>query len=133
MSDHEPTHLIFYEGHFHEARRGNHSTLYEQGWWIECIDGDVTPICVIGQEEGCLPLDEARRIFEEEGKRPTPTPPAPTREEVIEAMARAIEPLAWSVKCFDFPDLDMPPRQREAKTRAAAAYDALLALYKSRR
>jgi hypothetical protein len=56
-----------------------------------------------------------------------------TREEAIEAMARAIEPLAWSVKCFDFPDLDMPPRQREAKTRAAAAYDALLALYKSRR
>jgi hypothetical protein len=68
------------------------------------------------------PIDETQQDLSIMDKTPHPVDAA------IEAMARAIDPLAWSVKCFDFPDLDMPPRQREAKTRATAAYDALLAM-----
>jgi hypothetical protein len=42
----------------------------------------------INQAERCLPLAEVRRLFGEETKR-APTPPAPTREETIEAIACA--------------------------------------------
>jgi hypothetical protein len=117
MSDHEPTHLILHKGHFYHAQKGEESVARERGWWIgESGCG----VCHIGKEVGCLPLDEARRLFEEETKR-EPTPPAPTREKAIEAMARGIDPKAWASPHSSL-------RQEYARMSATAAYDALLAM-----
>jgi hypothetical protein len=82
MSDRETTHLIFYDGHFHEAKKGAGGL--RQRWF----DSLGYPVCHVGKEKGCLPLADARRLFEEEANR-EPPPPAPTREKAIEAMACA--------------------------------------------